>query len=78
MPPISNSIKMFVSTRLSKWRAQKIQTLRASPLVLAFKKGLQNQIKCPIFVGNTQYVNLQNIANPLKQIHFIDEIKLIL
>ena len=43
--PNSNYTKICVSTSPSKWRAQKCQIHEASPLVLAFKKGLQNRIK---------------------------------
>ena len=43
--PNSNYIKICVFPSPSKWRAQKCQIHESSPLVLAFKKGLQNRIK---------------------------------
>ena len=44
--PTPNSTKTQVWTSPSKPAAQKCQIHPAPPLVLAFKKGLQNHIKC--------------------------------
>ena len=42
------STKNFVLTSPSKWHARKCQIPSCTCLVLAFKKGLQNHIKCRV------------------------------